>query len=242
MRYNKTGGCWSDTPFTSQNQLFYIFHFVDPDEKKDVQHWVQDLHPRLNNFKTVNKTLMGKAARADKNFPVVNVSVSEIDPDIFFRETEAEDHEYKGKRTLDIVKYSLEEGEIQPNTLLNNDGRFCTIQGEGGAGKSTVMNKMFIESAKENISILIELAKLHRNKYSLQSLIEEYLMINYKIRPEIASEVYACLEKNSFKMNIFLDGLDQTPWSLLKDKTDHLPRDKISKEQLITNIVHRDTN
>ena len=60
---------------------------------------------------------MGKAARADKNFPNVNVSVSPINPDIYYKETNTKAHRYEGKNTLAIIDRSVEKDtKIQPNT------------------------------------------------------------------------------------------------------------------------------
>ena len=64
-------------------------------------------------------------ADASKNFPVVNVSVSKIDPDVYYRETETEAHKYMGENTLGIVENSVEIGEIQTNDLLKLDGLLC---------------------------------------------------------------------------------------------------------------------
>jgi len=189
---------------------------------------------KLNYISAVNKEYMKKKAKDDQGFPIVHSQLFQIDAEDFYRKSEKSGLQSFGKYLT--FEFAL---SMDPSFVLNVDGRTCVIVGQPGDGKTTTLKRLYVKSAQNKASIFIALAQL-QERYSLKSLIITTLLDNYELTEKEATDVYDTLEEHQFDCRVFLDGLDQTNWTVLGKKKNISHTTEISTDQLITNILERD--
>jgi len=176
-----------------------------------------------------------KSSAEDPSFPQLKATISQINPELLYAETEEDVMEDKKMWIQQCLLH-----KVQTMDVLNHSGPTCYVVGEAGNGKSVLLRQLFKESCENRISIYITLPDLTEEKYSLTTFLKAGLKQVFGVKGDESEQILQCIQSHHYDCQLFLDGLDEVEWSLPREYLHVGAHDEIHISQLLCNLLHTD--